>query len=242
MGRSPRRRSRGLDTSTDRVSVGHPTLISLGGPEGVVLTTDEVGHPSASCKPSGRPPSPLKSGRPGLSTGPLVAHCTRRRIGAFRKPWAGCRRQSRCRQGDEKQDGCSTRTKQDALPGREGMHRKILHEAAYARRGALVRNCRELRGPETNPNPTGTDATRRTFVKLPAQDKNRTTIATPAPNRAHCHSPNVSGGPDGKPGHGPPRGQYGNERSCAVQRPKPTPTGTDATRRTSARMRPMTRC
>src|ERR1017187_792493 len=42
MGRSPRRRSRGLDTSTDRVSVGHPTLISLGGPEGVVLTTDEV--------------------------------------------------------------------------------------------------------------------------------------------------------------------------------------------------------
>ena len=47
------------------------------------------------------------------------------------------------------------------------------------------------------PTPTGTDATRRTFVKLPAQDKNRTTIATPAPNRAHCHSPNVSGGRTG---------------------------------------------
>jgi hypothetical protein len=92
------------------------------------------------------------------------------------------------------------------------------------------------------PTPIGTDATRRAFVRLPAEDKNRTTIATPAPNKAHCHNPNVRGGPDGKPGHGPPSGQYGNERSCAVQRPKPTPTGTDATRRTSARMRRITRC
>jgi hypothetical protein len=67
----------------------------------------------------------------------------------------GCRRQSRCRQREEKQDGYGTRTKQDALPGREGRRQKTIHEEAEGPRAALAfaRNCRKLRGPETNPNP-----------------------------------------------------------------------------------------
>ena len=68
-----------------------------------------------------------------------------------------CQRQSRDRQGEEKQDGCGTSTKQDALPGREArlLQKKPEDGEAAGRRGAVVfaRNCPKLRSPETNPNP-----------------------------------------------------------------------------------------
>jgi len=62
-------------------------------------------------------------------------------------------RPERGRQGEEKQDGCGTCTKHDALPGREGRP-QIQHDVeADGLRGALVFARRKLRGPETNPNP-----------------------------------------------------------------------------------------
>lgn len=77
-----------------------------------------------------------------------------------------------------------------------------------------------------------------------AQERRSKTAAAPAPNKMHCHVAKVGSGAYSirRQGRRPGVHWFGTVVSCAVQRPKPTPTGTDATRRTSASMRPITRC
>ena len=50
-------------------------------------------------------------------------------------------------------DDRRTRTEQGALPSREGRPRRKDEEADARRGAAWARDCRKLRGPETNPNP-----------------------------------------------------------------------------------------
>ena len=79
--------------------------------------------------------------------------------------------------------------------------------------------------------------TRNPGRRVTAKERRSTTTAAPGPNKAHCHGVNVSGRTPRKPPH--PRlngGQNGNERSCAVERPTPIPTGTESARSAFVRL------
>ena len=89
--------------------------------------------------------------------------------------------------------------------------------------------------PTANPHRRRRDP--QPFVRLPAKDRGKGNGRHPRAKQGALPQRKGGGGPDGKPrGHG--GAHVGNERSCAVQRPKPDPGRPRATRRTSARRRP----
>jgi hypothetical protein len=79
------------------------------------------------------------------------------------------------------------------------------------------------------PTPTGNDASRKTSVRLVAKDRSSRTTAAPAPKRAHCH--NANRGPGAHNKRRPQTSFAVSTHKLAVQKPTPTPTGTDAKRR-----------